>query len=144
MRLAVICDFQKLRPSSHLMWQIEGLETPHSGGAAVVRVDGRVSFPPPAGDPAQAGCARCKMIWHHDSVEFAPPCPTDRSGDNMWRHWNLGRNPVQGDVRCDEQGPWWEKYKAVAAFGPHTPILALRDIATFDAIEQCWRLVPGA
>ena len=117
MRLAVICDFQKLRPPSHLMWQIEGLETPHSGGAAVVRVDGRVSFPPPAGDPAQAGCARCKMIWHHDSVEFARIRLAQRIPVEicMWRHWNLGRNPVQGDVRCDEQGPWWEKYKAVAA-----------------------------
>ena len=47
-RLAVVQDFQRIRPRGTLIWQVEGAVTPNAAPtkADVVQPDGRVPFPP--------------------------------------------------------------------------------------------------
>jgi hypothetical protein len=101
-RLAVINDFQRVRPKTTLMWQVEDAHTPHTSGAQVVHPDGTVPFPPGV-DLATAGEKRCKLIWHHDSVEFAEPQPTRA---DMWAGWAFSEQP-SGSIVNDPLGPWW-------------------------------------
>ena len=59
-RLAIISDFQRLRPRGTLMWQVEGAQTPNVESSGVVQPDGVVPFPEEAGDPATLGDQRCE------------------------------------------------------------------------------------
>ena len=140
-RIAVINDFQRLRPRENLMWQVEGARTPHHDNAQVVKPDGIVPFPEGV-DLIAAGGKRCKLIWHHDSLEFAPPSPGPR--DDMWSAWNFGKQEWSDgfSAAADPAGPWWEKYQSVRQWGQQTPIVALREIAELDEAAGCWRLNP--
>ena len=60
-RLAAVCDFQRVRPRGGLWWQIDGAETPHGGGVGSVAPDGVVSFPPGV-DVVSAGDSDAKII----------------------------------------------------------------------------------
>ena len=60
-RLAIINDFQRLRPRGTLMWQVEGAQTPNVESSGVVQPDGVVPFPEEAGDPATLGDQRCEL-----------------------------------------------------------------------------------
>jgi hypothetical protein len=138
-RLAVINDFQRVRPKTTLMWQVEDACTPHTQGAQVIQPDGTVPFPPEI-DMDSAGDKRCKLIWHHDSIEFAEPRPTQL---DMWSGFAFTEGPAtvppQGVVP-DPAGPWWEKYDSVRRYGVQTPILRLRDIATLDTQKGVWKI----
>ena len=138
-RLAVINDFQRIRPKTTLMWQVEDARTPHTQGSQVIQPDGTVPFPPDI-DVASAGDKRCKLIWHHDSIEFAEPTPTR---PDMWSSFAFTQGPatVQSQsVVSDPAGPWWEKYDSVREYGIQTPILRLRDIATLDDTQGVWKI----
>ena len=157
-RIAVINDFQRLRPKGTLMWQVEGelcafattcrdallttrlraagAQTPHTANSEVVQPNGVVPFP--AGERLQsAGDKRCKLIWHHDSIEFAPP---SAPSEDMWKTWSFGAEPTTAEsVVDDPEGPWWVKYKRPK----QTPIMRLDEIASFDAEKQQWVLHPN-
>lgn len=108
-RLAVINDFQRVRPKTTLMWQVEDARTPNTDGAQVILPDGTVPFPPEV-DVSTAGDKRCKLIWHHDSIEFAEPRPTQY---DMWSSFAFTEGPPAAqpeDIVPDPAGPWWEKF----------------------------------
>ena len=64
-RLAVVQDFQRIRPRGTLIWQVEGAVTPNAAPtkADVVQPDGRVPFPPGV-DVTAAGGNKAKLRWH--------------------------------------------------------------------------------
>lgn len=113
-RLAIINDFQRVRPRGNLMWQIEGARTAHHDTAQVIRPDGVVPFPDEV-DLIAAGEHRCKLIWHHDALEFAPPSPGPR--EDMWSTWNFGAEEWSEGFSAvaDPAGPWWHKVRTHAA-----------------------------
>jgi hypothetical protein len=127
-RLAAVCDFQRIRPRGHLWWQVDGATTAHHPEIGAVAPDGRVPFPTGT-DLLQAGEASAKLIWHHDVLEMAPPA--SRPSD-MWQGWNLGALPVKGGV-VDE--PSWPARWGVSA---HPPVARLKDVATLD--ERGWKV----
>ena len=138
-RLAVINDFQRIRPKTTLMWQVEDACTPHTQGSQVIQPDGTVPFPPDI-DVGSAGDKRCKLIWHHDSIEFAEPRPTQ---PDMWSSFAFTEGSatyLSQNIMPDPAGPWWEKYDSVRQYGIQTPILRLRDIATLDDTQGVWKI----
>ncbi len=129
-RMAVIQDFQKIRPRGQLIWQVEGAETPHASPTKVdvIRPDGTVPFPRDV-DIASAGGRRVKLRWHHDALEYGPARPTLSTVvgcDGMWREWNLGKHPPMGNIV--DEAPWWEKY----GLPFQVPIMRLDQIATLS------------
>ena len=148
------------------MWQVEGAQTPNVESSGVVQPDGVVPFPEDA-DPSTLGDQRCepsnrhstrapssltscrcaldemfaagKLIWHHDSIEFAPPTP---SPADMWATWSFGTDE-SATVVDDPLGPWWVKYDSVREWGVQTPIVPLRQIATLEEGSGLWRLNPA-
>ena len=83
------------------------------------------------------GETETRLIWHHDSLEYEVPFTPLRktAGDEgMWDRWNLGRQPVTGNVVAEPS--WWERYGVPTP----TPTRALRDIADWDQEAGVWRL----
>lgn len=94
-------------------------------------------------DEDAEGEMMAQLIWHHgersypshlislrasfseaccaDTLEYAPwrPLPAD-----PWSGWNLGREPVRGNVVADDS--WWERYGVEMC----TPNVPLKQLAT--------------
>ena len=73
-RLAIISDFQRLRPKGTPMWQVEGAQTPNVESSGVVQPDGVVPFPEEAGDPATLGDQRCEPSHRGDQRSLVEGC----------------------------------------------------------------------
>lgn len=128
-RIASPQDFQRCRPRSNLMWQLadgrlvrHDRTFPRLGAEAEVRpsLAANVGTVGDVDEEAE-GEMMAQLIWHHDTLEYAPwrPLPAD-----PWSSWNLGREPVRGNVVADES--WWERYGVEMC----TPNVPLNQLAT--------------
>ena len=103
LRLAIIQDFNKVRPRSHMRWTAAGKR----GGPRVhCDMDGVFRFATDGDDNPADGLREVTNQWIMDSNEFV--LARDVPFDDMFHDWNLGRQPVRGHV-VDEP-PWWRKY----------------------------------
>ena len=103
MRLAVIQDFNKVRRRSHMRWTAAGK---HGGPRVQCDMDGYFRFPTDGDDDPADGLREVTNQWIMDSNEFV--LSRDAPFEDMFHDWNLGREPVRGNV-VDEP-PWWRKY----------------------------------
>ena len=102
-RLAAIQDFNKVRERSHMRWTAAG----KNGGPRInCDMDGVFRFPESSDDDPADGYREVTNQWIMDSNEFV--LAREAPYDDMFREWNLGQRPVEGNV-VDEPA-WWEKY----------------------------------
>ena len=153
-RKAVIMDLNRSRPRGHLKWRALGVRNPASaflracsshgvaaqrngGSGASCDMNGVFQLPPEdadVDDPAD-GTRVVLYPWLHDSLEWVEDTrPPDA---DMWSDWNLGREPVRGDV-VDEPS-WWEKYELPMLPSPGQPrgggggpAVPISQIATYE------------
>jgi hypothetical protein len=139
-RMAVIQDFNKVRTRGHMRWTAAGK---HGGGRVNCDMDGAFVFDAANSqdDPAD-GCREVTNQWIMDSNEYV--LDTRPPFDDMFEEWNLGRDPVVGNV-VDEP-PWWEKYDLpllptgdVPRGGGGMPAVPLSSIARYEG-GGVWRV----
>jgi hypothetical protein len=155
-RIASPLDFQRARPAGTrppLMWELgqHPLGTSYNSKAELAKLEDKSvgslqgalafgprralpdgSFPPPDDEaaPEVDGGRVAKLIWHHDTLEYATPIKP--RSDDMWEGWNLGRTAVMHNVV--EQPPWWELH----GLSIPTPDTRLHELAVFE--RGLWRL----
>ena len=142
-RLAIIQDFNKVRPRSHMRWTAAGKR----GGPRVhCDMDGVFHFATDGDDDPADGLREVTNQWIMDSNEFV--LARDVPFDDMFHDWNLGREPVRGHV-VDEP-PWWRKYglppmpsRNAPRGGGGLPAAPLSAIADYEG-EGVWRVTSRA
>lgn len=137
-RMAVIQDFNKARPRSHMRWVAAG----KNGGPRIpCNMDGDFIIPADSGDDPADGLREVTNQWIMDSNEFVlSRRPPDA---DMFAEWNLGRDPVRG--RVVDEPAWWEKYALpllptgnVLRGGGGMPAVPLSQIARYQG-DGIWR-----
>jgi hypothetical protein len=152
-RIASPQDFQRCRPDkSFLMYETEDGRRPALDG----------TLPLGAGTVEEDGGTETRLIWHHDTMEYAPfqrldQVYTHRSllgtpriytvyltgsgvcngqGD-LWAGWNLRGRQVAGETAdVAVQPSWWEKHGLESP----TPVVRLDELALWDRSDGLWRL----
>ena len=139
LRLAVIQDFNKVRPRSHMRWTAAGK---HGGPRVHCDMDGYFRFPTDGDDDPADGLREVTNQWIMDSNEFV--LSRDAPFDDMFHDWNLGREPVRGHV-IDEP-PWWRKYGLPALPSATQPpggggmaAVPLSEVASYEG-DGVWRV----
>ena len=142
-RMAAVQDFNKVRERSHMRWTAAG----KNGGPRINGdMDGVFTFTGESDDDPADGYREVTIQWIMDSNEFVLARP--EPFDDMFREWNLGQRPVEGNV-VDEPA-WWEKYglplppsagKPRGAGG--TPAVPLANIAEYEG-NGTWRATSRA
>jgi hypothetical protein len=138
-RMAVVHDFNKVRPRGHMRWMVAGK---HGGGWSFCNMDGEITIDAGSGDDPADGLREVTNQWIIDSNEYVlsrvPPFA------DMFEEWNLGRDPVGGHV-LDEPA-WWDKYdlpllstKDAPRGGGGMPAVPLAEIATYQG-DGVWRV----
>ena len=102
-RMAVVQDFNKVRPRSHMRWTAAGK---HGADRVSCDMNGVFAVPVDGDDDPADGDREVTNQWIMDSNEFVQSRHSPL--DDMFAEWNLGRRGVQGHV-VDEPA-WWEKY----------------------------------
>ena len=93
-RFAAIQDFNKVRQRSHMRWTAAG----KNGGPRVnCDMDGVFRFADESDDDPADGYREVTNQWIMDSNEFV--LARDAPYDDMFREWNLGQRPVEGQHR---------------------------------------------
>ena len=137
-RMAAIQDFTRVKPKRCLMWGVDG---------ATVTPNGEVIFPPCAAAATAAGGGVpedetltvaegdriCRLLWHHDTIEWGPSQPTNVH--DMWQSWSSSPEEHQHQVRVVDEAPWWEVYDVQLP----TYNARLGDIASRGS-DGSWRL----
>jgi hypothetical protein len=158
LRIASPQDFQRSRQPSNLMWQLSdgrlvqhdgsfplkdnyhdngrGNRGLHSGAVAKDAAKNQAA----SGEGIQReetgeeeGNLMCQLIWHHDTLEYAPHVPLQK--DDLWSTWNLGKLPVVGEKNWVRDPSWWDRYN-VEMCTPNTPLHELAD----KGADGVWRL----
>jgi hypothetical protein len=120
------------------------------------------TLPLGAGTVEEDGGTETRLIWHHDTMEYAPfqrldQVYTHRSllgtpriytvyltgsgvcngqGD-LWAGWNLRGRQVAGETAdVAVQPSWWEKHGLESP----TPVVRLDELALWDRSDGLWRL----
>ena len=138
-RMAVVQDFNKVRPRSHMRWTAAGK---HGAERVSCDMGGVFTFPLDKDDDPADGDREVTNQWIMDSNEFV--LSRHRPLDDMFAEWNLGRLSVGGQV-VDEPA-WWEKYGlpllptgSVPRGGGGTPAVRLDKIARYQG-EGRWKV----
>ena len=142
-RMAAVQDFNKARERSHMRWTAAG----KNGGPRINGdMDGVFTFTGESDDDPADGCREVTIQWIMDSNEFVLARP--EPFDDMFREWNLGQRPVEGNV-VDEPA-WWEKYglpllptAGMLRGTGGSPAVPLADIAEYED-NGTWRATSRA
>jgi hypothetical protein len=136
-RRAIIMDFNKVRPRGPLRWS--GFD--RSSVLHLPRATNDTKEQAGDDDPVEPK-RPITVSWHHDGMEWnesaVPPFK------NMWQEWNLGKEPVRGNVVSDEPS-WWDKYElpllpsdSAQRGGGGCPAVPLDSIADYQG-QGKWR-----
>ena len=131
-RMAVVQDFNKVRPRSHMRWTAAGK---HGAERISCDMSGVFTFPLDNDDDPADGDREVTNQWIMDSNEFVQSRHSPL--DDMFAEWNLGRRSVEG--RVVDEPAWWEKYGLpllptgrVPRGGGGTPAVPLAKIARYQ------------
>ncbi len=131
-RMAVVQDFNKVRPRSHMRWTAAGK---HGAERISCDMSGVFTFPLDNDDDPADGDREVTNQWIMDSNEFVQSRHSPL--DDMFAEWNLGRRSVEG--RVVDEPAWWEKYGlpllptgSAPRGGGGTPAVPLAKIARYQ------------